>query len=154
MSCRTAPAIDHTQPSSIAAKPASSPGVLRHLRRFSCSVTSLEAMAVFARRSEHGLSDSVWYALEALPCMVESNDASALCVRFGLSQEDLDALLSEGRYLTGDKVATFKAAIKGLLCQSLKNDTSCLSIVLVSSAHTSRMHARPDTGTICEKCIN
>ena len=68
--------------------------------------------------------------------------------------EDLDALLSKGRYLTGDKVATFKAAIKGLLCQSLKNDTSCLSIVLVSSAHTSRMHARPDTGTICEKCIN
>ena len=94
VSCRTAPTIDHTEPSSIAAKPASSPGVLRHLRRFSYSVTSLEAMTVFARRSEHGLSDGVWYALEALPCMVESNDASALCVRFGLSQEDLDALLS------------------------------------------------------------
>ena len=63
----------------------------------------------------------MWYALEALPCMVESNDASAFCVRFGLSQEDLEALqLSEGRYLTGDKVATFKAAIKGLLCKSLK----------------------------------
>jgi len=56
---------------------------------------AVTAMTVFARRSEHGLSNGVWYALEALPCMVESNDASALCVRFGLSQEDLDALLSE-----------------------------------------------------------
>ena len=64
VSCRTAPTIDHTEPSSIAAKPASSPGVLRHLRRFSYSVTSLEAMTLFARRSEHGLSDGMWYALE------------------------------------------------------------------------------------------
>ena len=93
VSCCTALTIDHTEPSSIAAKPASSPGVLRHLRRF-YSVTSLEAMTVFVRRSEHGLSDGMWYALEGLPCMVESNDASAFCVRFGLSQEDLDALLS------------------------------------------------------------
>ena len=70
-------------------------------------------MTVFVRRSEHGLSDGVWYALEALPRMVESNDASALCVRFGLSQEDLDALLSECGCLTGsDKAATFKAGIK------------------------------------------
>ena len=121
MSCRTAPAIDHTQPSSIAAKPASSPGVLRHLRRFSYSVTSLEAMTVFARRSEHGLSDGVWYALEALPCMVESNDASALCVRFGLSQEDLDALLSECGCLTGlEKAATFKAGIKRLTGETVQ----------------------------------
>ena len=120
MSCRTAPAIDHTEPSSIAAKPASSPAVLRHLRRFSCSVTSLEAMTVFARRSEHGLSDGVWYALEALPCMVESNDASALCVRFGLSQEDLDALLSECGCLTGDKAATLKAGIKRLTGETVQ----------------------------------
>ena len=121
VSCRTAPAIDHTEPSSIAAKPASSPGVLRHLRRFSYSVTSLEAMTVFARRSEHGLSDGVWYALEALPCMVESNDASALCVRFGLSQEDLDALLSECGCLTGsDKAATFKAGIKRLTGETVQ----------------------------------
>jgi len=120
VSCRTAPAIDHTEPSSIAAKPASSPGVLRHLRRFSYSVTSLEAMTVFARRSEHGLSDGVWYALEALPCMVASNDASALCVRFGLSQEDLDALLSECGCLTGDKAATLKAGIKRLTGETVQ----------------------------------
>ena len=122
VSCRTAPAIDHTEPSSIAAKPASSPAVLRHLRHFSCSVTSLEAMTVFACRTEHGLSDGVWYALEALPCMVESNDASALCVRFGLSQEDLDALLSECGCLTGDKhkAATFKAGIKHLTGETVQ----------------------------------
>ena len=91
VSCRTAPTIDHTEPSSIAAKPASSPGVLRQPPPTSFllhSVTSLEAMTVFARRSEHGLSGGMWCALEALPCMVESNDASAFCVRFGLSQEE------------------------------------------------------------------
>ena len=72
-------------------------------------------MTALARRSENGLLDGVWYALEALPCMVESNDASALCVRFGLSQvEDLEALLSECGILTGGKVATFKAGIKRL----------------------------------------
>ena len=145
MSCRTAPAIDHTQPSSIAAKPASSPGVLRHLRRFSYSVTSLEAMTVFARRSEHGLSDGVWYALEALPCMVESNDASAFCVRFGLSQEDLDALLSEGRYLTGDKVATFKAILERYLLKFSKGGKT--------QVHEDDLGLiEEDTGTICEKC--
>jgi hypothetical protein len=143
VSCRTAPAIDHTEPSSIAAKPASSPAVLRHLRRFSCSVTSLEAMTVFARRSEHGLSDGVWYALEALPCMVASNDASALCVRFGLSQEDLDALLSECGCLTGDKAATLKAGIKRLTGETVRiseNGTSCLSTMLVSSTHAHTAH--------------
>ncbi|KOO33720.1 hypothetical protein Ctob_013037 [Chrysochromulina tobinii] len=84
------------------------------------SVTSLEAMTVFVHRSEHGLSDGVQYALEALPCMVASNDASALCVRFGLSQEDLDALLSECGCLTGDKAATLKAGIKRLTGETVQ----------------------------------
>jgi hypothetical protein len=52
--------------------------------------------------------------------MVESNDASALCVRFGLSQEDLDALLSECGILKGDKVATFKAGIKRLTGETVQ----------------------------------
>ena len=98
VSCRTAPAIDHTEPFSIAAKPASSPDVLRHLCWFFIFVTSLETKTVFARRCEHGLSDGVWYASEALPCMVESNDASALCVRFGLSHDVLLLLPTRERH--------------------------------------------------------
>ena len=160
MSCRTAPAIDHTEPSSIAAKPASSPGVLRHLRRFSCSVTPREAMAVFARRSEHGLSDSVWYALEALPCMVESNDASALCVRFGLSQEDLDALLSECGILTGDKAATFKAGIKrltGETVQVFKEQHFLLEYrarVKYARAHSTSHACKPDLRYRTNACMH
>jgi hypothetical protein len=98
VSCRTAPAIDHTEPFSIAAKPASSPDVLRHLCWFFFFVTSLETKTVLARRCEHGLSDGVWYASEALPCMVESNDASALCVRFGLSHDVLLLLPTRERH--------------------------------------------------------
>ena len=52
--------------------------------------------------------------------MVESNDASALCVRFGLSQEDLDALLSECGILKGDKVATFKTGIRRLTGETVQ----------------------------------
>ena len=140
MSCRTAPAIDHTEPSSIAAKPASSPGVLRHLRRFSYSVTSLEAMTVFARRSEHGLSDGVWYALEALPCMVESNDASALCVRFGLSHDAL-LLLPRAASRSVEKAAIFKAAIRRLTEENVqvfkdKRKLPCQDALVKARAHT------------------
>ena len=59
--------------------------------------------------------------------------------------ENLDALLSKGRYLTGDKVATFKAILERYLPKFSKGGKT--------QVHEDDLGLiEEDTGTICEKC--
>ena len=72
--------------------------------------------------------------------MVESNDASALCVRFGLSHDAL-LLLPRAASRSVEKAAIFKAAIRRLTEENVqvfkdKRKLPCQDALVKARAHT------------------